>query len=125
MPGRTAWSGRACPRERARRYAIASVSKQFTAAAILMLADEGKLSLDDKVGRFLPDLTRANEVTIRQLLTHTAGYRDWWPQDYVFDDMTRPTTPAAILDRWAKGTARLRTGHQVPIFEHRVCLWPA
>ncbi len=84
------------------RYPVASISKQFTAAAILMLADEGKLSLDDKVGKFLPHLTRANEVTIRQLLTHTAGYRDWWPQDYVFDDMTRPTTPDAILDRWAK-----------------------
>lgn len=83
-------------------YAIASVSKQFTAAAVLMLADQGKLSLDDTIGRYLPELTQAKDVTIRQLLTHTAGLRDWWPQDYVFDDMTRPTTPAAILDRWAK-----------------------
>ncbi len=39
------------------RYSIGSVSKQFTAAAILMLAEEGKLSLDDPVSRFLPDLT--------------------------------------------------------------------
>lgn len=82
-------------------YAIASVSKQFTAAAILILADRGKLSLDDRIVRFLPELTLAGDVTIRQLLSHTAGMRDWWPQDYVFDDMTRPTTPAAILGRWA------------------------
>src|SRR5205085_11973331 len=50
------------------RYSIGSISKQFTATAILMLAEEGKLSLDDPVGRFIPNLTRANEVTIRELL---------------------------------------------------------
>lgn len=84
------------------RYAVASISKQFTAAAILILADEGKLSLDDKVAKYLPDLTRADEVTIRQLLSHTSGYRDFWPQDYLFEDLTRTTTPSAILDRWGK-----------------------
>ena len=41
------------------RYSIGSISKQFTAAAILLLAEEQKLSLDDQVGRWLPDLTRA------------------------------------------------------------------
>jgi CubicO group peptidase (beta-lactamase class C family) len=55
------------------RYSIGSISKQFTAAAILMLAEERKLSLDDPVSRFAPDLTRANEVTIRQLLSHTSA----------------------------------------------------
>src|SRR3954470_1696587 len=44
------------------RYSIGSISKQFTAAAILLLAEDGKLSLDDKVAKWLPDLTRANEV---------------------------------------------------------------
>src|SRR5438046_2036856 len=42
------------------RYSIGSISKQFTATAVLMLAEQGKLSLDDKVGKYLPDLTRAN-----------------------------------------------------------------
>jgi len=55
----------------ATRYAIGSVSKQFTAAALLLLAEQGKLSLNDKVGKYLPDLTRAREVTIRELLSHT------------------------------------------------------
>src|SRR4030095_15944049 len=45
------------------RYSIGSISKQFTAAAILMLQEQGKLSLDDKVSKFIPNLTRANEVT--------------------------------------------------------------
>ena len=67
------------------RYSIGSVSKQFTAAAILLLQEQGKLSLDDKVSKFMPGLTRADEVTIRQLLSHTSGYQDYWPQDYVID----------------------------------------
>ncbi len=83
------------------RYAIGSISKQFTVAAVLMLAEERKLSLDDPVSRFLPGLTRAGDVTIRQLLSHTSGYQDYWPQDYVPPFMLRPTTAQGILDRWA------------------------
>jgi len=84
------------------RYKIASISKQFTAAALLLLAEDGKLSLDDPVSKYLPDLTRAKEVKVRQLLSHTSGYRDYWPQDFSFIDMETPTTPGHILDKWAK-----------------------
>ncbi|MBW8744708.1 MAG: beta-lactamase family protein [Sphingomonas sp.] len=84
------------------RYKIASISKQFTAAALLLLAEDGKISLDDPVSKYLPDLTRANEVKVRQLLSHTSGYRDYWPQDFSFIDMETPTTPEHILDKWAK-----------------------
>ncbi|MGH7676823.1 MAG: serine hydrolase domain-containing protein [Gemmatimonadaceae bacterium] len=89
------------PATPAMRYSIGSVSKQFTVTAVLLLAEEGKLSLDDKVAKWLPQLTRANEVTVRQLLSMTAGYQDYWPQDYVFTDMQRPTTAHAIMQRWA------------------------
>jgi CubicO group peptidase (beta-lactamase class C family) len=55
-----------------------SVAKQFTAAAVLLLAREGKLSLDDPARRYLPELpASATTVTIRQMLNHTAGLRDW------------------------------------------------
>ncbi|HEV2114878.1 MAG TPA: serine hydrolase domain-containing protein [Terriglobales bacterium] len=84
------------------RYSIGSISKQFTATAILMLADQGKLSLDDPVSRFLPELTQASEVTIRQLLSHTSGYQDYWPQDYVMPMMLQPVTAQKILDLWAR-----------------------
>jgi CubicO group peptidase (beta-lactamase class C family) len=90
------------PATTAMRYSIGSVSKQVTATAILMLAEEGKLSINDKVSRFFPDLTRANEITIRQLLSMTSGYQDYWPQDYVMPPMKLPTTPRAIMDTWAK-----------------------
>lgn len=83
-------------------YGIGSISKQFTAATILLLQQEGKLSLSDPVSRYVPGLTRGNEVTIRELLSHTSGYQDFWPQDYVPPLMQKPITPQGILDRWAK-----------------------
>jgi len=59
-------------------FEAASVSKQFTAAAVLLLARDGKLSLDDAVRRYIPELPpSASAVTIRQMLQHTAGLRDW------------------------------------------------
>jgi D-alanyl-D-alanine carboxypeptidase len=84
------------------RYSIGSISKQFTAAAILMLAEEGKLSLDDPVSKYISGLTRGNEVTIRELLSHTSGYQDYWPQDYVMPMMLKPVMPNEILDRWGR-----------------------
>jgi D-alanyl-D-alanine carboxypeptidase len=84
------------------RYAVGSISKQFTVAAILLLQEEGRLSLDDKVAKYFPDLTQANQITIRQLLSHTAGYEDFAPQDYLIPEWTHPTTSAAVLEKWAK-----------------------
>src|ERR1035438_8005860 len=83
-------------------YRIGSNIKQFTAAAILILAEQHKLSLDDPVSRFLPTLTRANEVTIRELLSHTSGYQDYWPQDYLPPFMLAAVSEDQILDRWAR-----------------------
>jgi len=84
------------------RYSIGSISKQFTATSVLLLQEEGRLSLDDTVGKYIPKLTRANEVTIRQLLSHTSGYQDYWPQDYVPPFMMQPITSDKILDMWAR-----------------------
>ncbi len=86
----------------ATRYQIASVSKEIVAAAALLLQQDGKLSLDDKVGKWLPELTRSDLITLRQCLTHTAGYPDFWPQDYLPPWMLRPTGTDAILADWAK-----------------------
>ncbi|HEY4091745.1 MAG TPA: serine hydrolase domain-containing protein [Luteibacter sp.] len=84
------------------RYKIGSNTKQFVAAAMLLLVQDGKVSLDDKVARYLPDLTRANDITIRQLLSHTAGYVDYYPLDYLAPYMAKPTTVNAILSDWGK-----------------------
>ncbi|MGE5729613.1 MAG: serine hydrolase domain-containing protein [Gemmatimonas sp.] len=84
------------------RYGIGSISKQFTAASVLLLQQDGKLSVDDPVSKYIPGLTRGNEVTIRELLSHTSGYQDFWPQDYVPPAMEKAITPQGILDHWAK-----------------------
>jgi D-alanyl-D-alanine carboxypeptidase len=94
------------------RYSVGSISKQFTAAAMLLLVEQGKLSLDDPVSRFVPNLTRANEVSIRQILSHTSGYQDYWPQDYVPPFMLRPITADKILDLWARKPLDFEPGTQ-------------
>lgn len=59
-------------------YEIGSVTKQFTAAAILLLQEDGKLSLDDEVTKFLPDYpTQGYRITLRQLLNHTSGIKSY------------------------------------------------
>jgi CubicO group peptidase (beta-lactamase class C family) len=84
----------------AMRYSIGSISKQFTAAMLVVLATEGRLSLDDTVAKFYPELTRAEDITVRQLLSHTAGIRDYWPQDYVPATMLTPITTQALMSGW-------------------------
>jgi CubicO group peptidase (beta-lactamase class C family) len=60
-------------------FHVASVSKQFTAMAIMLLARDGKLSLDDDIRKYLPEIRDYGRViTIRHLLTHTSGLRDQW-----------------------------------------------
>lgn len=87
MPGGSRWvgvSGSAdvaaeVPVTPSTGFAVASISKTFTASLILALADEGKLGLDAPVRTYLPTLTRiSTKVTIRQLLDHTSGLRDYF-----------------------------------------------
>ena len=74
----------------ATNYRLASVTKQFTAAAILLLAEDGQLHLDDRVRQWLPSLPAATDaITIRELLTHTGGMID-------YEDVM-PTTQATQL----------------------------
>ena len=54
-------------------FAVGSVTKQFTCACIFLLAEEGKLSLDDKVAKYEPKLTRAGDITLYDLMTHRLG----------------------------------------------------
>jgi CubicO group peptidase (beta-lactamase class C family) len=84
------------------RYSIGSISKQFTATAILLLQEQGKLSLDDAIGKYVPGLTHGDQVTIRQILSHTSGYQDYWPEDYLMTPMMKPETAQQILETWAK-----------------------
>lgn len=93
-------------------YQVASISKQFTAMALLLLEDEGKLSLDDKVAKWLPGISGGDRIALRQLLNHTSGLQDYWPQDFSFPAMARPTSPQGIVDQWAKKPLDFEPGDQ-------------
>jgi CubicO group peptidase (beta-lactamase class C family) len=93
-------------------YQIASISKQFTATALQLLEDDGKLSLDDRVAEYMPEVTGAERITLRQLLNHTSGLQDYWPQDYTLPAMTRPTLPGGIVERWGKKPLDYEPGTQ-------------
>jgi CubicO group peptidase (beta-lactamase class C family) len=82
-------------------YPIGSISKQFTATAVLILQQQGKLSLQDPVSKFFPELTRAKDVKIINLLTHTSGYQDYAPQDYTIPAWKLPGNPLAIVRDFA------------------------
>lgn len=92
------------------RYAVGSISKEFTAAALLLEQEAGRLSLDDKVAKYFPDYTRANDIAIRQLLTHTSGYEDFAPQDYIIPEWQHPITTQTLLDKWAKKPLNFEPG---------------
>jgi CubicO group peptidase (beta-lactamase class C family) len=60
-------------------FHVASVSKQFTAMSVMLLAHDGKLSVDDDIRKYLPEIPDyGTKITIRHLLTHTSGLRDQW-----------------------------------------------
>jgi CubicO group peptidase (beta-lactamase class C family) len=66
-------------------YQSGSVGKQFTATAVMMLVEEGKLGLDDKISKYLDGGPEAwNEITVRHLLTHTSGVKNYGPRDLDF-----------------------------------------
>jgi CubicO group peptidase (beta-lactamase class C family) len=82
-------------------FEIGSVTKQFTAAAVLLLAQDGKLSLDDPARKYFPELPDyANMITIRHLLNHTSGLRDWGSVAYIggWPRGTRANSNANVLD---------------------------
>jgi CubicO group peptidase (beta-lactamase class C family) len=109
MPGRESWSAaygmadleHSVPNTTASVFEVGSVSKQFTAAAVLLLVERGQVSLDDDIRKYFPELpTYQRPVTVKQLLNHTGGLRDWgsveaiagWPRT------TREYTHAHVLE---------------------------
>jgi len=73
------------------------LTMQFTAAAILLLAQDGKLKLDDPVSKYLPNFKLGDGITIAQLLTQTSGLPSLAAARGISSDMTRPVSPSALL----------------------------
>jgi CubicO group peptidase (beta-lactamase class C family) len=80
------------------KFRIGSITKQFIAAAILKLQEEGKISVQDKLSKFVPDFPRGDEVTIHHLLTHTSGIHSFTNRADFLQTATVRTTTKEMMD---------------------------
>jgi len=78
-------------------YQIGSTTKEFTAAVILKLAEQHKLSIDDKLSQYFPDFNRGDEITIKHLLTHTSGIYEILRDHTAFNESTKPRSKERML----------------------------
>lgn len=90
------------PVDTATRFAIGSVTKQFTSAIILQLAAEGKLSVTDPVSKYFKGLTDGDAITLLDLMNHVSGYPDYYPLDYLDRDKLKPVTADQIAATYGK-----------------------
>ncbi len=96
------------------KYFIGSITKQFTAAAILLLAEQGRLKLTDPISAYLPTYPRpaAEQITIHQLLTHTSGIPNYTDNPEVLLRRTSPMTPTELLHLFWKQPLQFEPGTQ-------------
>lgn len=94
-------------------YQLASVTKTFTATAIMMLVEEGKLNLDDKITKLLPNLPTAWEnVTVRHLLNHTSGIKSYTSIPDFFKSARKDFTQQEIIDLVANAALEFAPGEK-------------
>ena len=80
-------------------FEVGSITKQFTSVAILMLLEEGKLSLDDEITKFIPTYpTNGKKITIHHLLTHTSGIKSYTSMQRFGEVMMIDETPLKFID---------------------------
>jgi D-alanyl-D-alanine carboxypeptidase len=91
-------------------YGIGSNTKQFTAAAIMMLRDQGKIDVDAPVSRYLPEIPHGGEVKLRNLLTHTGGYAEYTELPDIDMLAARPATNQEIIDSVASRPLGFKPG---------------
>lgn len=78
-------------------FRIGSVTKQFTAVALLLLAEDGKLSLQDKLSKYYPKFPRGNDITLEEMLHHTSGIHNYTSEpNFVNDGMVHRTTEEMV-----------------------------
>jgi CubicO group peptidase (beta-lactamase class C family) len=91
-------------------FAIGSVTKQFTCACILKLAEAGKLSVLDKVAKYYPGLTRAADISLLDLMNHVSGYSDYYPLDFTDRRMLKEIQPDDLINEYAGGRLDFEPG---------------
>lgn len=93
-------------------FRIGSITKQFTAVCILQLAEQGKLSLQDDIKKYIPDYAIKEPITIEHLLTHTSGIKSYTNVDSFWNQMRTDLTPRAIIALTEKDTLEFKPGNK-------------
>jgi CubicO group peptidase (beta-lactamase class C family) len=93
-------------------FRIGSMTKQFTAVAILQLVRDGKVALDDPLSKFVPDFPNTEKVTVRHLLTHTSGIKSYTGVPSFMARLREDMTPAQIVDTVRSEPADFAPGEQ-------------
>ena len=82
------------------KFRVGSVTKQFTAMAVVQLEEKGLLSMDDRIDKYIPGYPNGDRITIRHLLTHTSGIPSYTASPEIERDKRLPATPLQIIDRF-------------------------
>ncbi|QHI38794.1 Penicillin-binding protein 4* [Kordia antarctica] len=94
-------------------FEIGSITKQFTAVGILMLLEEGKLSLDDEITKFIPDYpTQETKITVHHLLTHTSGIKSYTSIPSLRDFARKDISPTELIDAFKNEPMDFKPGEQ-------------
>jgi CubicO group peptidase (beta-lactamase class C family) len=94
------------------KFHLASISKPFTAAAILLLQERGQLNVRDRLNKYLPDYPNGDRITLHQLLTHTSGIPDV-NQMPEYNQLSRfPQTPASLIEVFKNKPLRAQPGER-------------
>ncbi|MFT5676567.1 MAG: CubicO group peptidase (beta-lactamase class C family) [Paraglaciecola sp.] len=93
-------------------FRLGSITKQFTGAAIMILLEQGKLSLSDDLHKYIPDFpTEGNKVTIKHLLSHTSGIANYTEDENIWNkELKTPSTIDEMIVRFAEHPMALKTG---------------
>ena len=79
-------------------FQIGSMTKQFTAVSILMLYEQGKLTLNDNIAKYLPDYPNGENITLHHLLTHTSGIKDYTKMKAIMSIAKKDHSPQELVD---------------------------
>lgn len=83
------------------KFRVGSITKQFTAAAILKLAEQGKLKISDPLAKYFPEFPNSDRIALEHLLTHTSGLQCYTEKADFYSRVTQPVKPQELLD-WAR-----------------------
>jgi D-alanyl-D-alanine carboxypeptidase len=94
-------------------FRVGSITKQFTAVAILQLVEQGKISLDDTITKFFPDYpTHGKTITVEHLLTHTSGLSSYSSKDNFMSMLRSDLTPQQLIDTFKNDPLQFSPGER-------------